>query len=174
MQQNGPDFFRKLFVQQLKWQLDQRTDYKPAPDFFPTACSNQRNQVTQASFDFIVVGAGAGGSVVARKLSDNPSWKVLLIEAGDEQQTESAVPEFFPFGLNNTNCFHQFANRDPLSSNAFKFGTNLVHGKQLGGSTGTNAMYYRRKKKLELRDKHSVANFSNSLVSHLLVFLLAS
>ena len=50
-------------------------------------------------FDYIIVGAGASGCVVANRLSSDPGVKVLLIEAGDEDVDpaikETAVTKLF-------------------------------------------------------------------------------
>ena len=48
------------------------------------------------------MGAGVAGPVIARRLSDHNKWRVLLVEAGPEEPSLTAVPGFSTKGVNSS------------------------------------------------------------------------
>ncbi|XP_022823470.1 glucose dehydrogenase [FAD, quinone]-like [Spodoptera litura] len=96
-------------------------------------------------FDFIVVGSGSAGSVVAARLSEIPKLKVLLIEAGGDPPPTSVLP-----GLSSTLPGSEY---DWNYTAVFDEGVGQAHqggsmsyprGKLLGGCSSINSMIYSR------------------------------
>ncbi|XP_044749384.1 glucose dehydrogenase [FAD, quinone]-like [Coccinella septempunctata] len=97
------------------------------------------------TFDFIVIGGGTSGSVVANRLTENPKWKVLLLEAGDINDDYTDIPFVFDasaasdrnWGYTTENqrngCFGRDRRRCPYP-----------RGKILGGSGTINGLFYSR------------------------------
>ncbi|XP_048514257.1 glucose dehydrogenase [FAD, quinone]-like [Athalia rosae] len=97
------------------------------------------------SYDFVVIGAGAAGAVIANRLTENSNWTVLLLEAGGEEPVISDVPATY-LSLQSGELDWNFK-AEPSSTYCKGMTDNrcrIPKGKVLGGSSTTNAMIYVR------------------------------
>jgi choline dehydrogenase-like flavoprotein len=98
-----------------------------------------------AEFDFIVVGGGSAGAVIASRLSEDPACQVALIEAGDRPPEISSLP-IAPAAMQLNPTTDWMYTADPGKAGLGLNGGRMPvpRGKMLGGSSGINYMVYVR------------------------------
>src|ERR1700722_6125861 len=115
-----------------------------AADKFMAIAANQaaRRAALRSSYDYIVIGSGASGSVVARRLAENPDAQVLLLEAGGEDLKPGIlITETWFFNQGGEFDWNFAAERSPSVNNR-----SIVQamGKVIGGGTSINGMVWAR------------------------------
>ena len=96
-----------------------------------------------AQFDYIVVGAGSAGCIVASRLSEDPAVRVLLVEAGGSDRNPIiAMPGALPFAYQSKRIGwgYQSGPEPQLGGKTI----DEKAGKVIGGTSSINAMIYNR------------------------------
>ena len=96
----------------------------------------------QQSFDYIVVGAGSAGSVLANRLSADPKHKVLVLEAGRESHPWSRIPVGFAKLIENPAANWLYSSEPDDGTGQRRI--PIPRGKLLGGSSSINGMVFVR------------------------------
>jgi choline dehydrogenase len=95
------------------------------------------------SFDYIIVGAGSAGCVLANRLSADPSVSVLLLEAGGRDNSIwIKIPLGLTYVIGNPNRDWCYESEPEPQCNGRKI--PIPRGKTLGGSSSINGMVYVR------------------------------
>jgi choline dehydrogenase len=93
-------------------------------------------------YDYVIVGAGSAGCVLAGRLSEDPDVRVALLEAGgQDSRPEIAMPIAFPMLLKSSVDWDLYGEQEPGLGGRRLY---LPRGKVLGGSGSINAMIYIR------------------------------
>lgn len=104
---------------------------------------NSIHNIPKNEWDFIIIGGGTAGSVLAGRLTENPKFKVLVIEAGpnNEGVLQSIVPGLQPT-LPNSQYDWNYTTISMKGLSGRSVG--YPRGRLLGGSSAINGMVYTR------------------------------
>jgi len=102
-------------------------------------------QLWAPEYDYIIVGAGSAGSVLASRLSEPKQNRVLLLEAGGPATVLSDIPSLFIENILSTPDWGYVTTPQKYASNMFNGNSSpLLRPRVVGGSGMANAMVYNR------------------------------
>jgi choline dehydrogenase len=109
------------------------------------------------SFDYIIVGAGTAGCVLANRLTRDPSKQVLLVEAGKKDNYFWIdIPVGYLYTIGNPRTDWCFETEPEAGLNGRRIG--YARGKVIGGCSSINAMIYMRGQKSDYDHWESLGN----------------
>jgi choline dehydrogenase len=92
-------------------------------------------------YDFVIVGAGTAGSVLANRLSEDPSARVLLLEAGSATPPPaSAIPAVWATLIGTSVDWGDWTTAQSATGSSVRF----VRGRGIGGSSAINGLMFVR------------------------------
>jgi choline dehydrogenase len=124
--------------------MSSNNENQSAVDFAERVRVNQRRLRSnlKSHYDFIVCGSGSSGSVVARRLAENPDLSVLLLEAGGSDDMPSVTESVRWFENLGTERDWKFVGRPNPHLKGRSLPLNM--GKVLGGGSSINVMVWAR------------------------------
>lgn len=129
-----------FFINKLPWYIEQ--DRVNSVNLWPDKFYSNP-MITD--YDFIIVGAGPAGCVLANRLTENPKWRVLLLEAGREDTIIHRIPIMAGFlQATETSWDYTTEPQDGVCLGMKDQRCGYPRGKGIGGSSLINYMIYNR------------------------------
>ncbi|XP_043481449.1 glucose dehydrogenase [FAD, quinone] [Leptopilina heterotoma] len=124
------------------------------PEKHPKVTRNLRKE-----YDFIVVGAGSAGNIVANRLTENQNWNVLLLEAGGHETEITDVP-ILSLYLHKSKLDWKYRTQPQASACQAMVDKRCcwTRGKVIGGSSVLNTMLYIRGNRRDFDQWESFGN----------------
>lgn len=131
--------------------------YRSAVSIPPGAAPD--TEVFLKEYDFVVVGAGSGGCVVANRLTEVPEWSVLLLEAGKEEILLTDIPILVSYILaTDYNWGYKTQPNRGMCMSMENNRCNWHRGKGMGGTSIVNYMVYSRGSKRDFDNWEKLGN----------------
>ncbi|XP_050517328.1 glucose dehydrogenase [FAD, quinone]-like [Diabrotica virgifera virgifera] len=134
-----------LIITGVLWQICFVSTLIP-PSYINVQIDNAFSKsITNQTFDFIVIGSGPTGSVIANRLSEVPEWNVLLIEAGTIPSAISDIPAICGhFQFTGYDWGYRTERQNGFCKGCIRNSLKYGHGKVLGGTSIINFMIHVR------------------------------
>ncbi|KAG6464930.1 hypothetical protein O3G_MSEX014820, partial [Manduca sexta] len=97
-----------------------------------------------SAFDYIIIGGGTAGSVLANRLTEDEKTTVLVIEAGGNPNVEALLAGLFVAQPQTSRDWNYTSTYDNYAARATNNRTTLTSGKMLGGSSSLNHFIIQR------------------------------
>ena len=96
-------------------------------------------------YDYIVIGAGSAGAIIATRLSEDPNTSVLLLEAGPDYPDIDSLPEEVKYGYMSTkSIWDSEHNWQYKARGTEEAEIEIPRGKVTGGSSAINGQVFLR------------------------------
>ncbi|XP_019869159.1 glucose dehydrogenase [FAD, quinone] [Aethina tumida] len=143
--QSSPFLLMQKYIEGFQNGLNELHELSHHHQFEEEICHEHEETHDVEEYDFIIVGAGTSGSIIANRLSEVPEWKILVLEAGAPETEFTKVPKMQKYL--QTTPYSWGYKTVPQSHSCLGMIDNkctLENGKALGGSSAINDMLYIR------------------------------